>query len=197
MTAIGTPPATACGWWGDGETNREDLATIPTHDGKPLPQVLNLKTAKLPGRLGYGIAVPEPGRAVPYLQATFGRPLVNIGDLKAYGFKTVIDLGASGPVADRHKAKSEAVGMVYHSIKLENDLPSMDQTKLFSELVLKSAEDALLVYAPTSALLGMMWASHRLNMGSSIEFAISEGRLLGLTGEQEGVLRLRARHLKD
>ncbi len=181
----------ACGWWGDGETNREDISAIPTHDGKPLPEHLDMKSSKLPGRMGYGMAIPEPGKAIPYLQATFGRPINKIKDLKTFGFSIVIDLGTTAKTATRHRAETEAAGMGYHNIPVQGEIPTIDQARRFSEIVLGAAAEPLLVYAPTSELLSMMWALHRLSMGSTVEFAIKEGRLFGLTEAQAKLLRQR------
>ncbi|MEJ1416671.1 MAG: hypothetical protein RPU61_13935 [Candidatus Sedimenticola sp. (ex Thyasira tokunagai)] len=47
----------ACGWWGDGDVNRDVDAVLTSFDGKPLPQILSTNTSKLPGRMGYGIAM--------------------------------------------------------------------------------------------------------------------------------------------
>ena len=181
----------ACGWWGDGETHREDLSFTPTHDGKPLPEHLDLKTAKLPGRMGYGMAVLEPGKVAPYMQATYGRPVFRIADFKTFGFQLVIDLGTPAKTAALHRAETEAAGMIYHNIPVSGINPTFVQGRQFSRIVLQAADKPLLVYAPTSALLSMMWALHRLNMGSSVDFAISEGRKFGLTEAQAKLLLTR------
>lgn len=188
------PPALvhACGWWGDGEMDRHTTTTLTAPDGKPVPEILDSQTAKLPGRMGYGIAVPEPGRAIPYLQATYGRPLNRIGELKAFGFKAVIDIGTPAKTARLHRAETKAVGMLYFNIPVSGDTPSAEQTRLFSQIVAQSGNAPLLVYAPTAPLLGMMWAFHRLSRGAPPDFAISVGRSLGMTEEQEAVLRKRA-----
>ena len=192
LLALNPACAEACGWWGDGETSRTDITLLPTHDGKPLPEALTVDNTKLPGRMGYGIAVTEQGRAIPYLQATYGRPLARIRELKAFGFQTVIDLGTPEKTARLHRAETEAVGMRYHNIPIAGHNPNADQTKLFSSIVLNATVGSLLVYAPSSSLLGMMWASHRLNVGSPMDFAIAEGMALGLTQEQAATLRTRA-----
>ena len=185
-------PVFACGWWGDAEMIRFHRDDITALDGKPLPQRLDLQSAKLPGRMGYGIAVPEPGQAMPYLQATYGRPLNRISELKAFGFATVIDLGTPAKTARLHRAETETVGMRYFSIPVEGDTPSAEQAKLFSQIVYDSIGDPLLVYAPNAPLLGSMWASHRINHGAPLDFAMKEGKLLGMTAKQEAVLRKRA-----
>lgn len=185
-------PVYACGWWGDAEMSRFHRDDVTAPRGEPLPEVVDQQSAKLPGRTGYGIAVPEPGKAVPYLQATYGRPLNRISELRAFGFAAVIDLGTPEETARLHRAETEAVGMRYFSIPVKGDTPSIEQANLFSQIVYDYSRSPLLVYAPTAPLLGAMWASHRINHGASLDFAINEGRLLGLTPQQESVLRKRA-----
>jgi len=182
----------ACGWWGDGEMNRHDDAVLTTPNGKPLPQTLTYETSKLPGRMGYGIAIPDPGRAIPYLQATRGRQINRIAELKAFGFETVIDLGTPEETAQLHRSETEALNMRYISIPVDGAVPSQEQVNNFSQKVVDASSDMLLVYAPDSALLGTMWAAYRINLGAPIEFAINQGKKLGMEAEQEAVLRNRS-----
>ena len=183
-----TKPAYACGWWGDGEMSRSDKDII-TADGRPVEQYLGLESMKLPGRMGYGIAVPGPGRAIPYLLATFGQPVTRISEFKIFDFRSVIDLGTSEPAASLHRAETEAVGMRYFNIPIDGDMPSGKQFTAFNQTVLNANNGPLLVYAPRAALIAVMWASYRLSVGSPLEFVLSEGRSLGLSGEQETELR--------
>lgn len=185
-------PAYACGWWGDGEMIRHSQEILSAPNGKPLNTNLDLQTAKLPGRKGYGIAVLEPGQAVPYLQATYGRPLNRIGELKTFGFNTVIDLGASPDTTRKHGAESRATGMRYFAIPVHGNMPTPDQVKEFNQIVSDAKNGSVLVYAPQASGLGAMWAFHRFSLGAPISFAISQGRLLGLTLKQEAVLYRRA-----
>lgn len=192
LVATATNPTLACGWWGDGETSREDRTQFPTHDGTPPPERVSLETARLPNEMGFGIAVPEPGRAMPYQLATFGRHPGRIGEFRTFGFRAVIDLGTPPETAAKHRAETEAAGMSYFNIPVVGDTPSVPQAQRFSRIVLEVGEEPLLVYAPSSGLLAMMWASHRLNFGSTVSFAVAEGRSLGLTDAQEQTLRRRA-----
>ena len=190
---IAALPVTAypCGWWGDGEMNRPDTVIIGLSDGKPVSETLSLETSKLPGRMGYGIAVPNPGQAIPYLKATYGRPINRIGELKAFGFGTVIDLGTPPDTARKHREETEALGMRYFNIPIEGPTPSPEQAKLFTIMIIDKSTYPLLVYAPTSYLLGVMWASYLINLGAPLEFAIEEGKALGMMPNQEKELRKR------
>lgn len=181
--------AHGCGWWGDGEMNRDsDPAVAPVTDtsGRVLP---GDKASKLPGRMGYAIAVPDPGHAVPYLEATYGRRINRIGELKSLGYETVIDLGTPSETARLHRAETEALGMRYFNIPIEGDFPNKEQVDRFSRLIVESGRDPLLVYAPSASLLGTMWASYRIGyLGAPSSFAIAEGRSLGMTREQGAAL---------
>lgn len=193
LSAMPPAPVHACGWWGDGEMNRDDNIVLTTPDGKPVPETLDINSAKLPGRMGYGIAVTESGRAVPYLQATYGRQLNRISELKVFGFQAVIDLGTAAKTANLHQTETESVGMSYFNIPIKGDMPTAGQARLFSRKVMEFHHGSLLVYAPTAPLLGMIWASHRIYHGAPLEFAVREGKSLGMTDEQIAVLRKRAR----
>ncbi len=182
-------PASACGWWGDGEVNRHNDIVLTTPDGISVTQTLTEKTMKLPGRAGYGIAVPDPGRAIPYLQATRGQRVNRIAELKAFGFKTVIDLGTPEKTAQLHRSETEALGMHYINIPVDDTVPDQQQVDDFTQKVVDASNDLLLVYAPNSALLGTMWAAYRISLGAPVEFAMNQGRNLGMQPGQEAILR--------
>ncbi len=184
----------ACGWWGDGEMNRHNDAVLTASDGKSVPQTLTHKTSKLPGRMGYGIAIPDPGRAIPYLQATRGRQINRIAELKIFGFETVIDLGTPEKTARLHQLETEALGMRYISIPIDGLVPSQEQVDDFTQKVIDASKDMLLVYAPSSVLLGTMWAAYRINLGAPVEFAINQGKKMGMGPNQEATLRNRLRN---
>ncbi len=183
--------ALACGWWGDSEMSSRRDNAFTSADGRPLAHTLNIQSMKLPGRMGFGIAVPEPGRAIPYLLATFGQPLTRIGELKIFGFRTVIDLGTPAITAHLHRAETEEAGMQYFSIPIKGDIPNPQQISFYNRIVINANNGPLLVYAPKAELLAIMWASYRISLGSPLEFALAEGKALGLTREQETELRNR------
>ena len=130
---------------------------------------LTYKTSKLPGRMGFGIAVPDPGQAIPYLQATSGRQFNHIAEIKTFGFETMIDLGTPEKSAQLHRSETEALGMYYFNIPVDDVVPSQKQVNEFTQTVVDASSDMLLVYAPNSDLLGTMWAAYRGNLGAPIE----------------------------
>lgn len=168
-----------------------DTVIISRTDGRPVSEELSLETSKLPGRMGYGIVVPDPGQAIPYLKATYGRKISRIGELKDFGFDIVIDLGTPPETARKHRRETEDLGMRYFNIPVTGSMPSVEQSRQFSRMILDNSERPLLVYAPAAPLLAAMWASYRINLGAPLGFAMEEGRRLGMLAEQEAELRRR------
>ncbi len=146
--------------------------------------------------MGYGIAIPDPGRAVPYLQATRGRQINRIAELKVFGFETVIDLGTPEETAHLHRLETEALRMRYFNIPVDGVVPSQEQVNDFTQKVIDASNDMLLVYAPDSALLGTMWAAYRINLGAPVDLSVKQGKELGMEAEQEAILRNRSRAKK-
>jgi protein tyrosine phosphatase (PTP) superfamily phosphohydrolase (DUF442 family) len=174
--------------------NRHNAAVLTTIDGKSVSHTLTYKKSKLPGRMVYGIAITDPGRAIPYLQATRGRQINRIAELKTFGFEAVIDLGTPKKTARLHQLETEALGMRYISIPIDGVVPSQEQVDDFTQKVIDASKDMLLVYAPSSALLGTMWAAYRINLGAPVEFAINQGKKMGMRPNQEAALRNRLRN---
>jgi len=148
---------------------------------------------KLPGRIGYGIAVPEPGRATPYLLSTNGLQVNNIRDLKIFGFSAVIDLGTSASSAKLHRAETEEVGMKYFNLPYVGGVPSPSSLEQFTNWLLDPKNTPMLIYARKAEMIAGMWTSYRLKMGSPIGFALQEGRSLGLLKEQQAELKKRVK----
>jgi hypothetical protein len=188
LAAVFSGPASACGWWGDGEIGRvdDDTPVIGETGAPAIPA--GRRAARLPGEEGYGIAVFRPDMAVPYLRATGGRRLARIGELKAAGFVAVIDLGTRAAVAGLHQAESEAVGMRYVNIPIAGAMPAAGEVALFSSFVGDPGNRPLLVYAPESGLLGTMWVLHRLGQGAPRGTAFGEGQAFGVSPQLEAFL---------
>ena len=70
-------------------------------------------------------------------------------------------------------------------------MPSLEGARYFNRMVIENSQHPLLVYAPTSALLGSMWASCRITLGAPIRFAIEEGKALVMMTDQVEELRRR------
>ncbi len=117
-------------------------------------------------------------------RATRGRQINRIAELKIFGFETVIDLGTPEKTARLHQLETEALGMRYISIPIDGLVPSQEQVDDFTQKVIDASKDMLLVYAPSSALLGTMWAAYRINLGAPVEFAINQGKKMGMGPNQ-------------
>ena len=178
--------AFACGWWGDGEMNRDENAIDVGIDGvSSIP--VGVQAAKIPGEKGYGIAVFQSNRAVPYLRATDGRQIAGIEQLRKVGFVTVIDLGTPAATARRHKAETELLGMHYVNIPVAG-IPTEEKVELFSRTVSDSANRPVVVYGPKISLLGDMWVLHRLGQGALRGTALGEGLVFGVSRNLEETL---------
>ena len=191
--------AHACGWWGDGEMQRADGehkyvdsdGRLMIGDPEGAPELAELK---IPGKMGYGFAVSRSDQATPYLRATGGKPINDIGQLHQLGFTTVVDLATPPETAKLHQAETSQLGMHYFSIPLTGSLPSDEQARRFSRLLEDSGNRPLLVFGPTAGLLGAMWTVHRLQTGASKDAAFAEGRALGMAFEEENDLHWHLRN---
>ncbi len=165
-------PAVACGWWGDGEGGDDDEAVVIGADGNPVEEdegptnpTLGL-VSKVPGEIGFATAVKDPKTAVPYLRAVAGRQVNKIGELRALGFITVIDLGTPPKTARLHEAETEALGMRYVSIPVREGVPTPQQISGFIRAVNDTENLPLLVFAPSADLIGVLWESHLRALGA-------------------------------
>lgn len=186
-----TGPILACGWWGDGEMNRDDGGIIVGADGRPVEQAdaapipAGLQAARIPGRTGYGIAVFRPDLAIAYLRATNGLPISTIDELREAGFVAVVDLGTPEAEARLHGDETKAAGMRYFSIPVAAARPTQDDVALFSAAVVDPANRPLLVFADEASLLGDMWVLHRLGQGAPYGTAAGEGAAFGASSKPQ------------
>ena len=179
--------AGACGWWGDGEMNRDQLLQGSASGGRHIPLFLDRDSITLPGNL-YGIAITEPGLAQPYLQSTYGRPISNIEDLGAFGFRTIIDLGPPGDLTSQEFLKGSRQRIRYCRVPNESLIPGRIQVSEFRNLVLDAGNLPALVVAPAAEMLAGMWAAYRLELGAPLSYTITEAVSMGLRPEQEATL---------
>ena len=188
-------PASACGWWGDGEVDDNDAIAIGP-DGQPVfadtpvwgkmkdqhKETAIPKNLQVPApRSGYGIVVRRDGSAIPYLKAVPSKSIYSIQQLHRAGFSTVIDLGTMSEVAALHRRETEALGMKYFNIPTEGDVLGAAHITRFNEILSTTGNLPILVFSASANLLGEMWAYHRLANGLPREEAVREGRGLGLS----------------
>ncbi len=111
---------------------------------------------RIPGKRGFGFGVLRPDRALPYLHATGGRPVNDIGRLRDLGYIAVADLGTPPKAARLHEAETVVLGMRYFSIPVAGDMPSAEQARRFSRLVADRGNRPLMVFGLSADLLGAM-----------------------------------------
>jgi hypothetical protein len=175
-------PATACGWWGDGEAADSDDAIAVDGKGQPivLRNPLMLSPMKVPQAMGFGIAVNHNKRAVPYLEGTGGLAANKIGQLAKMGYAAVIDLGTPESVATLHRRETMDHGMRYFNITGGETSWSQKDIIRFATIVNENTNLPLLVFGQSRSLLGRIWTGFRLSQGANNMTAHEEGRLLGL-----------------
>lgn len=179
-----SPPASACGWWGDGEDDDTESIVIGA-DGWPVSDDQTISNdLEVPApRSGYGVVVQRDGNAVPYLKAVPGRAAYSIQQLRTSGFRVVIDLGTSPEVALLHRDETEFLGMKYFNIPTDGDVPAKEHVARFGEILSSNEGQSILVFSASGDLLGGMWAYYRLTRGSMREDALREGQAFGLSDE--------------
>lgn len=180
--------AGACGWWGDGEMNRDQVIQGISFGVRQIPLHLDRDSITLPGNFGYGMAITEPGQAQPYLQSTYGRPIGSIADLNAYGFRSIIDLGPLAGQRSREYREGLTQQMRYHRLPVASVIAGQGEVAGFRDLLLDADNLPAFVVAPAAEVLAFMWAAYRLEFGTPLSYAIAEARPMGLRPEQEAAL---------
>lgn len=186
--------AFACGWWGDGEMNRDHQMDYLVAGKAHVPELLDSESMKFPANLGYGMAILEPGLALPYLHATFGKPITSIGNFSAYGIRTVIDLNPDARPATRQLHEVSSRGMRYHHLPVQGAIPDLTQVAELRELILDSNNLPIVITASSAELLAGTWATYRLTFGAPFSYVVAETVVMGLLPEQESILRKQFRH---
>lgn len=195
MVPAGSLTASACGWWGDGESD-EGEAIVIGPDGLPVSPLVtpampiwnndddtpSSKAMEVPApRSGYGILVRSDGSAVPYLEAIPGQNVYSIQQLRNAGFLSVIDLGTPQSVAVLHRQETETLGMQYFNIPLTDDVPGKEHVTRFGNILSIQENLPILVFSASADMLAGLWVLHRLNEGESMEVVLNEGRAFGLS----------------
>lgn len=176
--------ASACGWWGDGEMRlafEEDQNSGAA--GRSIPQELNPRVMRISGDNGFGVAVLDAARLLPYQSLTHGYAPDRIAGFKPYGIGAVIDLGTPDHVAALHERETEDAGMAYVNLPLAGGFPTPAETRLFADRLIGASGAPVLIYAPDARLLAAMWVAYRLSVGAPLEVTLDQGRRLGLSAE--------------
>ena len=130
-----------------------------------------------------------------YLRAT---PYVGTGGLvkpdafpqiKALGFKTVINLLSAKEGEAKEAASAKAAGLNYVNLPVTELAPVADQVAAFTRLVQDPANYPILLHCESSNRVGALWALYRAGTGVPAEIAVQEGRTVGLKPSREKAVR--------
>jgi uncharacterized protein (TIGR01244 family) len=113
-----------------------------------------------------------------------------IGELKALGFATILDLRGPEEGTEAEKRAAEAAGLRYLNIPVTDELPSEAQVSAFARVVEDASNAPLLVHCASANRVGTMWTLYRTRTGFPLAQAIEEGRAIGMQkGREDAVLR--------
>lgn len=128
-------------------------------------------------------------RATPFIGTAGVLKPGAVGELKALGFKAVLDLRAAKEGIAKNRTAIEGAGLVFFNIPVVTRAPTLAQVAQFAAIVEDKSTYPLLVYCKSANRVGAMWALYRHSKGVPLEVAIEEGRTLGLKKSREGAVR--------
>jgi uncharacterized protein (TIGR01244 family) len=136
-----------------------------------------------------GLAVVNYDRASPNVATAGLLKAGAIGELRALGFKTVIDLRGPEEGIAEERAAVGAAGLTYINIPVTAKAPAPDQIAPFAAAIENPANWPVLVHCVSANRVGAMWALYRAARGVPPEVAIEEGRAQGLKPSREAAVR--------
>jgi len=134
-------------------------------------------------------AIPYYNRATPQIASAGQFQPGAATEIKALGFKAVLNLRGPKEGEARDRAALEAAGLKYLNIPVLTRAPTLEQVKAFAVVAKDAGNYPLLVYCKTANRVGAMWAMYRYADGVPFAVAIDEGRTLGLKPNREGAVR--------
>lgn len=194
-------PARACGFWGDGDvgmiSNDSDVDTEGRYLSQADPLVARgVVETRLPEGRGFSFALKEPTQPIPYKLAIKEDSFLSIGELRAFGIVSAIDLVPSASAIPHHREETLASGIRYFSIPVDSFPPHADQVRQFSKIVSNPANFPIIVYAENSEILASLWSAYRYLSGIEQRQAVAEGKRLGLHYQFEEELHWHLRNGK-
>lgn len=134
-------------------------------------------------------AIVNYNRTTPHV-ATAGLVLDGgIEELKALGFKAVLDLRTPPKGAADEDAAAGRAGLRYVNIPISKSPPTKEQIRTFAAVVDDPANYPLLVHCVSANRAGTMWTLYRVSKGIPFEIAIEEGRTVGMKPSREKQVR--------
>jgi uncharacterized protein (TIGR01244 family) len=103
-----------------------------------------------------------------------------MAQLKALGFKTVINLRTEKEGANEEAATVKALGLAYVSVPVTAETLSQADADAVGRVIDDPAAGPVLLHCATANRVGAVWAILRVRQGKSIDEAEAEGRAVGL-----------------
>ena len=103
-----------------------------------------------------------------------------VGELKALGFTSILDLRGPAEGTEIEKQAATAAGLRYFNVPVTNGLPSEAQIAEFGRLVEDPANYPIIVHCASGNRVGAMWALYRAHKGAPVSVALEEGHTAGL-----------------
>jgi uncharacterized protein (TIGR01244 family) len=119
--------------------------------------------------------VLRPGLAVA------GKPSAEgLAQLKAMGFKTVVDLRTEKEGTKDEEAVVKAAGLAYVSIPVTAETLSQADADAVGRVLDDPRAGPVLLHCASANRVGAVWALLRIGQGKTLEEAEAEGRTIGL-----------------
>jgi len=103
-----------------------------------------------------------------------------LAQLKALGFKTVINLRTEREGAKDEEAAVKALGLTYVSVPVTAETLSVADADAVGRVIDDPAAGPVLLHCATANRVGAVWAILRVRQGASVDEAEAEGRAIGL-----------------
>ena len=108
-----------------------------------------------------------------------------VGQLKALGFRTIVDLRGPGEGVEAEGQAAEAGGLRPVNIPVTVGAPSDAQVAEFARVIEDAANEPILVHCASGSRVGAMWTLYLAEKGVPVAKAVEEGRAIGMRGERE------------
>jgi uncharacterized protein (TIGR01244 family) len=126
-------------------------------------------------------AIPNYHRIRPDL-AGAGQPSAEgVAQLKAMGFRTVINLRTEGEGAKAEQAAVEKAGLRYVWVPMTAESFSAADVSRVASVVDDASAGPVLLHCKAANRVGAMWAALEAAKGKTLDEAEAEGRAAGLT----------------
>ncbi len=103
-----------------------------------------------------------------------------LAQLKALGFKTVINLRTEKEGAKDEEAAVKALGLAYVSVPVTAETLSQADADAVGRVIDDPAAGPVLLHCATANRVGAVWAILRVRQGKTLDEAEAEGRAVGL-----------------